>query len=444
MDLAADVSPELFDRSEEELQAQLLNDAAMAALEHRASLPAVIAMLRRARALLPSSPDIISNLGIALWQGGQHAEAMSSFRLAISMDPERAAFQGNYGVFLSSTSRYGKAEAHLRRAAELDPANKGPLWDLSLLFLREGDWERGLPLYDVRREHRGSTLYPSLVAPMWRGESLAGKTLYVQAEQGIGDRYLFARYFAWIKQTWPTCRILFCPYDTLINVFWNYTEIVELMHVGIPWPKDIDYATYICTLPELHGTRPDYIPPDPGYLRQRILQAREGTKLNLPMPNLPSLKVGVVWTGNPEQRRNHDRSIPLGDLLSLAEDPRIVLYSFQCGTGRADISNLHADHLLCDLGAEIEKEGWVGTGIALMEMDVVITVCTSVAHFSAAIGVPTWVLLCADPYWIWGQDGVTTPWYPEARLFRQAAIGDWRGVITNLRTALGKLADEKL
>jgi hypothetical protein len=443
MDMIAE-HPELFDKSEEHVQAELLNDAAMAVLEHRAAIPTVIAMLRRATALLPSSPDIISNLGIALWQNGQHAEAMSAFRLAISMDPERAAFHGNYGVFLSAVSHYGKAETHLQRASDLDPKSKGPLWDLSLLYLREGNWERGLALYDVRREHRGTSLYPDLPAPLWHGEDLADKTIYIQAEQGVGDRYLFARYFAWMKQMWPTCRILFCPYDTLINVFWCYSEIVKLMNVGLPWPKDIDYATYICTLPEIHGTRPDNIPADPGYLRERILEARKGTTINLPSPNLPSLKVGIVWTGNPEQRRNHDRSIPLEELLPLAEDPRIVFYGFQCGPGRADIARLRAENLICDLGGEIEKEGWVGTGVALMEMDVVITVCTSVAHFAAAIGVPTWVMLCADPYWIWGQDGQTTPWYPSARLFRQVTIGDWRHVINNLRTALNKLADEKL
>jgi hypothetical protein len=436
--------PELFDKSQEHQQAELLNDAAMAILEDREGLPSAIAMLRRAQVLLPSSPDIISNLGIALWQNGQIAEAMSAFRLAISMEPGRAAFHGNYGVFLSAVSYYGKAETHLERAAKLDPSSKGPLWDLALLCLREGNWERGLALYDIRREHRGTKLYPNLIAPMWRGEDLTGKTIYIQAEQGIGDRFLFSRYFAWMKRKWPTCRILFCPFDTLINVFWNYTEIVELMNVGLPWPKDIDYATYICSLPEIHGTRPDYIPDDPGYLRDRIQQACEGTKLNLPIPNLPSIKVGIVWTGNPEQRRNHERSIPLADLLRLAEDPRITLYSFQCGVGRADINRIHAGDLVCDLGSDIEKEGWVGTGVALMEMDVVITVCTSVAHFAAAIEVPTWVILCADPYWIWGRDGSTTPWYPNARLFRQTTIGDWRGVIQNLRTALGKLADEKL
>ena len=188
-----------------------------------------------------------------------------------------------------------------------------------------------------------------------------------------------------------------------------------------------------------HGTRPDNIPPDPDFLRSRILRARQGTISTIPLPTSPAIKVGLVWTGRP--RATLERSIPLEKLLPLAEDPRVVLYSYQYGPGHADISRLHAEPLLHDMAPYIQEEGWVGTGIALMEMDVLITVCTSVAHFAGAVGVPTWLLLSADPFWIWGRDGSTTAWYPSMRLFRQVTFGDWSGVIQQARTELSKIAD---
>lgn len=427
------------------IQAQKLNDAAMWIVEHeKEGLPTAMAMLRRALALKPRQGETWSNIGLVLWRQNKIEEAGFALRFAVDIDPKRSTFHGNLGVFLGASGQFESARHHLEEASRINPENLSPQWDLALLNLRTGNWKEGLAGYDIRRAHKGSKFYPDLPAPLWRGEPLDGKTIYIQAEQGIGDRILFSRYLAWMKETWPTANILVCLYDAMTNPFWEFRHIVTLLPHGVPWPDNLDYGAYICSLPEMHGTTLDHVPPDPGLLKKRVMIQKANTKLNLPTPDLPSVKVGICWTGNPEQTRNLDRSVPLEMMLQLTEDPRLVFYGFQCSPGNADLKRLAATDLICDLSAEIEAEGWVGTGMALMEMDVLVSVCTSVVHMAGAIGVPCWTLLCADPYWIWSREGTTTPWYPGMRLFRQRKLGEWRPVLDEVRSELSKLADIKL
>ena len=170
-------------------------------------------------------------------------------------------------------------------------------------------------------------------------------------------------------------------------------------------------------------------------------QQHKLSPFNLPEPHYRSLKVGVCWTGNPAQNRNLDRAIPLELLLPLAEDPRVVLYSLQLGPGRNDLARLGMDQLICDVGDDLEAHKLVGLGNAMLGLDLVITVCTSVAHMAGVLNVPCWTLLCSDPYWLWGRSGERTPWYSEMRLYRQTSPKDWVGVVDRVQADLTDLTN---
>jgi hypothetical protein len=159
--------------------------------------------------------------------------------------------------------------------------------------------------------------------------------------------------------------------------------------------------------------------------------------------------VGIAWTGSPIQSRNSQRTMPLETMLTLAENPSVALYSFQVGPGSEQIEEVGAQSLVYPLGPEFERNGFVAAGVAMLHMDIIISVCTSTVHLAGALGVPCWTLLCYDPYWIWLQDKTEnnrtdTIWYPNMRLFRQDSPGDWESVMKKVRLELAKFCREKL
>jgi hypothetical protein len=130
-------------------------------------------------------------------------------------------------------------------------------------------------------------------------------------------------------------------------------------------------------------------------------------------------------------------------MLSLAEHPRVWLYSLQVGTGTADIERLGAKDLVCDLGPQLKERGLTVAATAIMQMDLVVTCCTSIAHLCGALGVNAWVGLCKNPYWVWMHDRTDSPWYPSLRLFRQNKTDDWKSVIGQIRDELIDLVDAR-
>lgn len=421
---------------------ELLNDYAVR-LRAQGRYTTALVAVRRALALDPLIPELWANLGCILWNMGRPEEALEPMRKATALGPGKALHWGNLALLYGALRRYDDAElAYVEciKRATTRMEVVGAQWDRSLMRLERGQWFEGFGEYESRIERRGPPLYPKFPVPLWAGEDLDGKSLYVQSEQGIGDIILFSRCLAEVHRRWPTCKIKFCVHDKLWNLLWEYRHFIEFIPGGTPWPEGLDYGTFLASIPGLLSLTLADVPPDPGLIRKRC--ERDRNTFNCPTPHLPSLKVGIAWTGNPEQDRNVERSIPLEKLLSLAEDPHVVLYSFQVGHGADDIDRLGADQIVFPLGAEFEKSGLVSAGVAMLDMDLIITVCTSTAHLAGALSVPVIVMLCHDPYWIWLQDGSTqelSPWYPTAKLFRQPSPGDWDSVISRIKTELKKL-----
>jgi len=183
----------------------------------------------------------------------------------------------------------------------------------------------------------------------------------------------------------------------------------------------------------------DHIYPDPGVIHHRIVEQHKAVPLSIPEPIFKrARKVGIAWTGNPANRTQVRRSVPLEALLYLATAPDNVLYSLQCGPGQQDIARLNAEYIVEDLSEAIGSD-MVLCGAAMLELDVIVTCCTSVAHLAGAVGVPCFLLLCHDPYWFWGREPTSTPWYPSVRVFRQKTRGDWNAVIAQVYDALQEM-----
>ena len=425
-------------------QAEDLNNLAVTLKRDRFYHAACVAM-RRAVALCPDSGFLWNGLGSVLWNIGRYEEAYAALRRSLQLIGDEPGVMMNMGMLLSSLGRKDEALDYLRRTVERLPDDKHARWSYALGLLDHGHWGQGFREYDCRIEYRGPQFYPPMPYPKWNGESLDGKVLYVQAEQGVGDRLLFSRYLAWICDTWPTCKIkaLMSSHDqvNLESILHGFTEVypIEFLHHGIPWPK-ADYGCFLMSIAAIHGTTTEKVPADPGLIRARCMKEKDA--VNLPEPLVPAIKVGVCWSGNPVMDRNHERSIPAELMLELEADPLVQLYSLQFGDD--GLRRLNAGGLICDVASEVGARGLLGTACAMLNLDLVITCCTANAHLAGVLGVPAWVLLCYDPYWTWLRGRDDSVWYDSVRLFRQRAPGDWRELIDRVKHELNIHARLKL
>jgi len=405
-----------------------------------------VVALKRALALAPDDPDLLCDLGALLWNYADYKAAYTVLKKSLHLRPTAVA-HCNMGLTLASMGRFLTARDHHIEALKIHPEYMGSRWNLALLDLGMGNWERGLEEYECRMEYRGEVQYPKLPYPVWKGEDLNGKTIFVHGEQGIGDRILFSRYLAWLKNTYPDCTILHATIDECKRLMWDYRKIVQFVDPETPY-RDIpaDYHIFLLSLPRLAKSTPTNVPPDPGYIRSRVepdkdlvIAFRDGGPLN---PRQKSLKVGVRWSGNSYNEANDDRKIPFEFLLELAENPDVTLYSLQVGEGSERLTQLGAENICVNVGNAMASKGYIGSAMVMLHLDLVVTTCTSVAHLAGAMGIPTWVLLSSNPYWVWGNQGRTAPWYPSVRLYRQPSPGDWISVLEKVKSDLRALSQE--
>ncbi len=413
------------------------NESAVKLVEQH-QLPAAVVTFRRILAIDPTRAVVWSNLGSALWSLRLYDEALDALKRSLELCPNFPLALSNLGMVYEGMRQLDLAEMALDQAIAADPNYLNARWNRAVLRMGNGDWEGGLPDYETRIDRRPD-LYPDRSMPRWQGESLKGKSIHVEAEMGVGDTIFFARFLPWLAT--QADKVYFCCTLLVTQLLWEYRECVTFLPMQVPLPP-ADYCVFVGSLPRWYGLCQENIPPDPGYIRQRVTKA--GPVIRLPEPtSSPALKVGICWTGNAAFERNDERTVPFNLLMTIAEEPRVWLYSLQAGSASREIAAAGADGLVYQFEQELQVSGFVGTGSAILQCDLVVTCCTSIAHLAGALGVPCWLLLCRDPYWIWGQDdSVDTPWYPSIRLFRQRASGDWKQVIADVRFALSEMLND--
>ena len=427
-----------------------LNETALARGKKRHLVTALVEG-KRAIALAPDRPELWNNLATYFWAARQYDEAMGCIERAQKLEPGFYLSFHNKGLIYESLGQYAEAEDCYAKALEADPKYLNVRWCRSMMRLALGDFERGWEEYETRipfrQETDGSKVYPKFPAPYWQGEDIKGKKIFACVEQGIGDTIMFSRWLPWLKeQVGPEGTVYLCCAHELIVLFWEFklAGLVEWVPEGTPIPE-CSYSVVLGSLPWHSRCKLETLPKDPGLIRKRAdVQMRIGPAY-IPNPlGANPFKIGIVWTGNPEQERNEERTIPLPLLLSLAEHPNVWLYSLQAGAAREEISKLGAHEILCDLGGQLKERGLTVAATALLQMDLVITCCTSIAHLAGALGIPAWVVLCKVPYWVWLHDRTDSPWYPSLKLYRQTETNDWQSVMRRVRDDVIDLVDARL
>jgi tetratricopeptide (TPR) repeat protein len=401
-----------------------------AALYERKDYEEAAACHRRAIAVAPDFPLAHNGLGNALHALKRYDEAIDAYRRAVALEPNFADAWSNLGTTLHHAGRYEEGIAALRRALALAPQHANAHSGLGILLLMRGDFAEGFDEYEWRllsSEVKG----PRFPQRPWQGESLAGRHIYVQAEQGFGDTIQFARYLPMLRTR--AGAVSFRMHQSLLTLMRANLAGIELFgDRGTPAPADVECA--LLSLPRLFRTRLETIPAPVGYLRAPAeLTARWRERLR----GMSGVKVGLVWAGRPEHANDHRRSLDLAALAPLCELPGVSFASLQVGPHAADVAR-HATLKIADLSHELID--FADTAGTIEALDLVITVDTAVAHLAGALGKPVWVLLPEVTDWRWLIGREDNPWYPTMRLFRQQPGDGWDKVVLRLAAELAAAA----
>lgn len=370
--------------------------------------------------------------GTALQKLGRPHEALASYDQAIKLKADSAASHLNRGNVLRELGRWQAALRSYNDAIVLNPAFAEAHSTKATLLLLLGDFQNGWPEYHWRwrQAAAASTVRATRAfsAPLWLGmESLAEKTILLYFEQGIGDEIQFCRYAKLVADR--GARVLLETREPLIKLFGSLEGVSQLILAGAALPE-FDFHCPLMTLPWAFKTDLQNVPSWTQYLKSEPGKLEHWRSMLGPRRKP---RVGLVWRGNPDHVNDRNRSIRLADLIRHLP-PDLEYVSLQKELREDDAALLHEN---TTIGNYAELLHDFSDTAALCEiMDLVISVDTSVAHLSAALGQATWILLPFNPDWRWSLKGQESPWYPTARLYRQNRVGDWSGVFQRLTADL--------
>jgi tetratricopeptide (TPR) repeat protein len=387
---------------------------------------------RKAIAANPNFAEAHSNLGNALHALKRFDEAVAAYRRAIALNPNYADAWANLGTTLHHSGSFDEGISALRRAIALAPHHANAHSGLGILLLMRGELGEGWDEYEwrLRSTERKGPRFPEIP---WQGESLAGKHIYVQAEQGFGDSLQFARYIPLL--TARAGSVTLRVHQQLVTLLReSLPGITVLGDRGDPAPYQCDAV--LLSLPRLLKTRLETIPAQMPCLRAPAEAAQRWTAK---LSTMSGLKVGLVWAGNPEHVNNHRRSLDLKLLAPLFAVPGTSFASLQVGPRSADLKKLKGSSIKIDDPSGAFSD-FVESGAAVSALDLVITVDTSMAHLAAGLGKPVWVLLPWVTDWRWMLNRDDNPWYPTMRLFRQSRGENWDDVIARMKKELKAVA----
>jgi tetratricopeptide (TPR) repeat protein len=399
---------------------------------------------RQLLALDPRHAEAHAGLGNGLHGLGRLDEALAAYRRALAIKPDLVEAHYNLANTLHDTGAIAAALDHYAHAVTLKPDYVEAHWNRSQALLLAGDFETGWTEYEWRWQRRYSqSLRRPFTAPLWRGEPLDGQRILLHAEQGLGDTLQFCRYATLVAARRPAAVVLEVP-QPLVGVMTDSfaDTAVRIVPLDAHFPRgdslpEFDLHCPLLSLPLALGTTLDTIPWDGPYLRVNPAKAARWQRR---LGDQKRPRIGLVWaggvrTGNPEAvATDRRRSIALAQLAPLAAIPGVAWYSLQKGPPAAQAKEPPPGLALVDLMDEVED--FADTAALIAQLDLVISVDTSVAHLAAGLGKPVLLLSRFDGCWRWLLDRDDSPWYPTLRLYRQTVPGDWRPIIERLRDDL--------
>ncbi len=408
----------------------ILKNRGLLLLEMR-NYAAALADFESSLSIRPNDADALNERGNALLKLNRLNEALASFDQAIALKPHNAAFHTHRGGALMRLRRMGEALAAYAIAQKNDPYHAKAHLNEAMCRLMVGDFAAGWAKYEHRWQCEPmNAAQKHFNVPLWLGESdIRGKTMLLHAEQGAGDTIQFCRYAPLLAargarvlmQVPSPLKDLIASLDGVTGVF-TETEALPSFDVHCP----------MMSLPLAFKTTAPNIPAQVPYLHSASDKA-DAWRKRLPQTGL---RVGIVWSGDARHGEDHNRSIPFSALNPLLDTDATFL-SLQKEYRADDKARVQQRHNMRDVSDELRD--FADTAALITQLDLVISIDTSVAHLAGALGKPVWVLL---PHvgldWRWLIDRTNSPWYPTAQLYRQSEAGNWTNVIARAAQDIGQ------
>lgn len=380
----------------------------------------------------PQLAEAHYNLGSAYQDNAQYAEALQHLATAIHIRPEYAHAWSNLALACKNTGDLDRARSYFDRALQIDPDLALAHWNRSFVHLLQGDWLQGWADFEWRFEiPKWRTLYPHRIrASRWDGHPIGDRTLLVHDEQGLGDTLQFVRFLAPARRRCG--RLILETRPELETLLRGVAGIDDIVLRSPDHPPEVAFDRYVplMSLAGLFQTTPECVPSPPPYLHapaERIAH----WQAHLPDGDF---RVGLVWAGRPEHANDANRSCSLRQISTLFDQNRIQFICLQKGPAGRQIETFKGYQNVFHYGEQLQD--FADTAGIIMNLDLVITVDTSVAHLAGALGRPVWVMIPYIPDWRWMMNGSKTPWYPSMVLFRQKSPKDWRTLIGEIRSSL--------
>ena len=396
--------------------------------------------------LEPLNADIYNNRGLSLHFWGKHHDALADFATATRLNPQHADALCNRGMALEALGQHTAALGAYDAAIALSPRQAVAHFNRALCNLTLGNYGEGWPEYEWRwRTEQLKSSERISDQPLWLGkESLQGKRILVHAEQGLGDSLQFCRYLPMVSELGATLIVqVQAPLMPLIRTMRGVTQVVG-QGEAVP---GFDVHCPFMSLPLAFGTTVETVPARPRYVSPSAQKALAWQQRLGPRQ---APRVGLVWAGAPHRSRavqrpvDTRRSIPLAQFAALSV-PGAAFFSLQKGDPAAtqlrDLEQAGWDGpVIHDPTAELND--FEDTAALIDQLDLVISVDTSVAHLAGALGKPVWLLNRFDTCWRWMTGRDDSPWYPTMTIFRQPAPGDWESVLAQVRTELQRFLEQ--
>jgi tetratricopeptide (TPR) repeat protein len=386
----------------------------------------------------PDDAMAYNNRASILKHTGELDAALADFDKAIALQPDLPMLHSNRAVLLHAMGRLDESLAAFDRALALDPDSPLTQLNKAFLLLLLGRFAEGLPLYENRLNPGAwRDLDP---AKAWQGpaQDVAGKTVLVFAEQGLGDVMQFSRYL--IELAALGAKVVLAVRDSIARLLRGLPVPVTVIPENTR-PKTLDYYAPLLSLPLLFGTRLETIAAPVPYLKaepDRVAGWREKLGDH-------GFRIAVAWQGKTKGINDPYRSFPLAALAPLAALPGVRLISLQKGEGSEHLDRLPAGMMVERLDEDFDSgfDAFIDSAAVMECCDLVVTLDTSIAHLAGALGRPTWTALKSVAEWRWFLERRDSPWYPTMTLYRQPGFDDWDSVFAAMAGDLGRMLEAR-